>query len=152
MRNKYLIILICAGISIGLFSCKENRRFYRKAGLYSVEKHEIVYYNLEGGIDSTSTREDIGTIGLYYNDSDTYNDVTYSLNYIPGGFGSSNLYWYIDNYDATTITFWYNLEYGTTFTLYHIDKKVGKKETWTTVYTNAEGGIGRKEILTLKQD
>ena len=155
IKNLFVVVIL-----ITLFSsCEKHGKFNKMSGVYEVYKYEAVYYNESGGVDSTFTREDIGEIGLAYNDSDTYNSIQRNWDMEPRSWsywGVGEIYglsvgWYLDQVQANTITFFSEGEYFDYFVLYTIKNKVGKKMEWTTVLTNAQGGIRVKETLYVKK-
>jgi hypothetical protein len=154
MRLAFISVLI----SSLLFSCGDKTKFNKMAGIYDVYKYELVYYDTLGNVDSTVTKEDIGTLGLAYNDSDTYNNIQRDWDFDPvtwanwGVGGILAVGWYLDVVDGETITFFSEDEYYDYYVLYTIHKKPGKKMEWTTVLTyNTSGNIRLKETIFVKK-
>lgn len=152
-RTFWLAIFIVTILS----SCSEQARFNKVAGVYDVYKYERIYYNTAGEVDSTYTVEDLGSIGLVHNNSDTYNNV-YTV--LPGDFfgwnywgvgGTKAVGWYIDEVDGKTLSFFSSDDYYDYFVNYLVEEKAGKKAEWSTIIPNNQGGIAIKEIIYVKK-
>lgn len=139
-------------------SCEKHKYFNKLAGTYDIYKYEEVYYNVDGGVDSTFTYDDLGTLGLSYNSSDVYNNIQRDWDFDPrswfpnGVGGTAAVGWYVDEINGETLTFFSSDDYFDYYVSYQIKNKVGKKMEWTTVRTNSQGGISIKETLYLKKN
>src|ERR1051326_1938492 len=160
MKNKKIGGLLFCGLLLLLAaSCnKENGNRRRTSGVYKIEKYEISYYS-NNKVDSVFTLDNPGTIALYDNGVNPYNNERDDLPGVPRGWldnavgGTLPVGWYTDEGPGQTISF-FSEDPGsgvTYYAIYTLDKKVGHRYTWTYVGTNSNGDMAYKEVFYLKK-
>lgn len=147
---RTLPLLLFLGIAAA--SCqKEDRLREKYSGLYTVNSQERTWY----AQDSTVTFEDCGTLGLYDNDNNPFNNVVHVLNPWPvswdnnavgGFFHDEPVGWYTDDVDGSTITFFSNDEDAFLYATYTVERHGTKDRTWTYVEADATGNILYREV------
>lgn len=146
-------ILLCVLL---LAACKkEDLLRHKYSGVYTVDSYERIFFDSTG---TSSTINDYGTLGLYDNDNNPYNNVTYQLaghpdgwhnNYVEGPAFNLPVGWYTDDVDGSTITFFSTDEYTFYYAIYTVEHEGGKKYTWTYVQNNAGNEITYKEVWSV---
>ena len=147
MRTLPWLLFVCVAAS----ACqKEDRLREKYSGLYTVNSQERTWY----AQDSTVTYEDCGTLGLYDNDINPYNNVVHVLNPWPeswdnnlvgGFFHDEPVGWYTDDVDGSTITFFSNDGDAFLYAVFTVQRK-GKDHTWTYVEADTAGTLLYREV------
>ncbi|HEY6162987.1 MAG TPA: hypothetical protein VI112_17280 [Bacteroidia bacterium] len=157
--NRSHIFIFLSVVLLAASSCNKesgNRRKY--SGVYKIEKYEISYYS-NNKVDSVFTLDNPGTIGLYDNGLNPYNNERDDLPGVPRGWvdnavgGVLPVGWYTDEAKRQTITF-FSEDPGsgqTYYAIYTVDKKIAHRYTWTYVGANSNGDISYKEVFYLKK-
>lgn len=151
MKN-ILTILIASFLII---SCdKSDEKFHKMAGVYDIYKYEAEYFT-NGIKDSIIEKKDIGTIALFDNAHYQYNLIETKFNYTPKiwrnyGIGL-DAYWFIDEFEGKTLTFWDPQYIGSNYVIYTREKTFGNKEKWIAVIPDADGRIKLKETVYVKK-
>lgn len=151
--------------AIGIASClflaacsKEDLLRHRYNGIFNVTSVTKEYFT-SGSPDSSRTINDYGTIGLYDNDINPYNNAAFTFLEHPiswfntgvaGPLGDQPVGWYTDEVDGGTLTFFSDLEFISPYAIYTVEKQGGKEYTWTYVETDA-GGLSYKETWTVER-
>lgn len=147
MRKLLQFLLICIAAS----ACRKEDRLREKySGLYTLNSQERHWYSP----DSTVRFTDCGTLGLYDNDNNPFNNVVHALdpwpeswdNNLVGGFFHNELVgWYTDDVDGSTITFFSNDGDAFLYAVFTVERK-GKNHTWTYVEADAAGALIYREV------
>ncbi|MBP7408699.1 MAG: hypothetical protein KA941_08080 [Flavobacteriales bacterium] len=148
MRTLLLFLLI----AVALFGCsKEDRLRQKYSGLYTVNSQERTWY----APDSTVTYDDAGTLGLYDNDNNPFNNVVHVLepwplswerNLVGGFFQDVPVGWYTDDVDGSTITFFSNDGDAFLYATFTIERSGSKGYTWTYVENDTTGTLSYREV------
>lgn len=139
-----------------LASCSKEERLREKySGLYAVKSMERTWYD-STGTDSVVTNDDVGTLGLYNNDNNPFNNVVFQLapwppswenNLVGGFFHTEAVGWYTDDVDGSTITFFSNDDASAFFhAVYTVEHSGAKSYTWTFVETDANDRMAYREV------
>lgn len=147
MRTLPLLLVVCVAAT----ACqKEDRLREKYSGLYTVNSHERTWYPA----DSTVAFEDCGTLGLYNNDNNPFNNVVHILdpwpqswenNLVGGFFRDQPVGWYTDDVDGSTITFFSNDGPAFLYAVFTVEGG-GKDQTWTYVEADATGTLIYREV------
>ena len=150
------LALLCA-VALLTACSKEDSLRQKYSGLYAVDSMERTWYATDStATDSTVTAEDVGTLGLYDNDNNPFNNVVFRLspwppsweNNLVGGFFHDQLVgWYTDDVDGSTITFFSNDDAMAFFhAVFTVEHSGGKRYTWTYVETDAADRLAYREV------
>lgn len=144
-------------LAIVLFaSCdKEDRLRHRYSGVYKVAGHQRFWPQA----DSSVSFNDMGTLGLYDNDNNPYNNVVHALsdwpvswdhNDVGGDFHDQLIGWFTDDVDGSTITFFSNPDDAFfLYAVFTVEHTGGKDYTWTYVENDAAGDLSYREVWTV---
>lgn len=148
--NKAVPSIIVLGLLLA--SCdKEDRLRHKYSGLYTVNSQERHWY----ANDSTVTVDDVGTLGLYDNDLNPYNNVTFILNHWPpswdhndvgGDFHDMAVGWYTDDVDGNTLTMFSEDEFAFYYAIYTVEHEGGRDYSWSYVELDANDEIAYREV------
>jgi len=137
---------------------KEDLLRHEFNGVYTISSVRMEHFT-GGSPDSSRTIDHFGSIGLYDNDINPYNNAVFALAQLPaswshtgvaGPLGDRPVGWYTDEVDGGTLTFFTVLDLITPYAIYTVEKQGGKEYTWTYVETDA-GGMSYKETWTVER-
>jgi len=155
IKQKHTLLVLAFALTLFSACDKEDKNRRKTAGLYDLEKYEVKYYT-SGNLDSTYNSENLGTIGLYDNDSRIYNNTTdnwpgYPKGWIDNGLGGA-IGWYPDEGKNKTLTFFSEDANGfIAYAIYNVEKTGRNKFTWTYVATDVNGAFLYVEKLFMKK-
>lgn len=158
MKKQPSIIILITIFGLFISSCvKQDNVHQAYAGPKKITKYQ--YYKADTNGVFSKLIYDIDTLGtviLWDNASDTYNDAWFKFTSLPAGFnlrgvgtGSRSIGWYIDAERKKTLTFFSEPNAGNVyFATYALEKK-GKKITLTGVFDAGQNSY--KEIIELTE-
>lgn len=158
MKKHTSLLLFIAIFSLVLSSCiKQDNVHQAYAGPKKITKYQ--YYKADTNGVFSKLIYDIDTMGtviLWDNASDTYNDAWFKFTVLPAGFGlrgvgtgGRSIGWYIDVDTKKTLSFFSEPNPGNVFFATYALEKKGKKITLTGVFDAGQNTY--KEIIELTE-